>query len=316
MTRPTTMLELAEEFLAFRRRLGYELVAEGYLLREFGRFADASHHQGPITNDLVLRWVRSPPNATTNYLTQRFLVVRRLARYRALFDPRTEIPADEGLKLRRVQPHIFTERQMAELMTAAVALPPAQGLRPQTYSTLFGLLVSTGLRVGEALRLERDEADLTQGVLRVSNTKFGKSRMVPVHDSTRKALHRYAAFRDQRYPTAATRAFFLSENGTPLNYDRVQKTFVQLRQRLGWSCSPGRRAPRIHDLRRTFACHRLLQWYREGIDVGQAILALSTYLGHTTVACTYWYLTGTPELLGACAARFQQFAGSPRGGAS
>jgi integrase len=216
MTKPTTMLELAEEFLAFRRQLGYDLVAEGYLLREFGRFADASGHQGPITNDLVLRWVRSPPNATTNYLAQRFLVVRRLACYRALVDPQTEIPVDDRLKLRRVQPHIFTERQIAELMAAAAALSPAQGLRPQTYFTLFGLLVSTGLRVGEALRLERDTVDLTQGMLRISNTKFGKSRLVPVHDSTRRALHRYAAFRDQRHPRGETRAFFLSEGGTPL----------------------------------------------------------------------------------------------------
>lgn len=313
MTKPTTMLTRAEQFLAFRRQLGYKLVADGYLLRAFGRYADESGHRGHITNELALRWVRLPRDAAANYLAQRFLVVRRLACHLALVDSKTEIPSDDGLRLRRVQPHIYTERQIAELMATAAGLSPVHGLRPQTYSTLFGLLVSTGMRVGEAIRLQRDEVDLKQGVLRVSNTKFGKSRLVPVHDSTREALHRYAAFRDQYHPAGGSRAFFLSEYDAPLNYDRVQKTFAQIRWRLGWSCSFGRRAPRIHDLRHTFACHRLLQWYRQGVDVEHAVHSLSTYLGHTSLACTYWYLTGIPELLALCAARFQQFALFERG---
>ena len=316
MTKPTTMLMHAEEFLAFRRRLGYKLVAEGYLLREFGRFADESGHRGPITNSLALRWVRLPRTATTNYLTQRLLVVRRLACHRALVDPKTEIPNDGSLKLRRVQPYIYSERQIKDLMVAAGSLAPAGGLRPQTYRTLFGLLASTGMRVGEAIRLQRNEVDLKQGVLRISNTKFDKSRLIPVHDSTRMALQRYATFRDRYHPAVESPAFFLSEHGASLPYDTVQGTFGQIRRRLGWTCLSASRAPRIHDLRHTFACRRLLQWHREELDVDHAILSLSTYLGHTAVACTYWYLTGIPELLGLCAARFQRFASSEAGGES
>ena len=197
MTKPKTMLIHAEEYLAFRRQLGYKLVRQGYLLREFGRYADESGHKGPITTELALRWVRLPRNATQNYLAQRLGVVCRLARHRALVDRGTEIPADDILKLRRIQPHIYTKQQIADLMAAAAALSPVGGLRPQTYHALFGLLASTGMRVGEAIRLHRDEVDLKEGILRITNTKFSKSRLVPVHASTLKALRRYAAFRER-----------------------------------------------------------------------------------------------------------------------
>lgn len=307
MNKHTTMSMQVEEFLAERQQLGYKLLRQGYLLREFGRYVDASGHKGAITAELVYRWVRSPRRATQNYLAQRLLVVRQLARHLARVDSRTEIPSDL-VKLRRIQPYIYTNEQISELMTAAAALSPVDGLRPQTYYTLFGLLASTGIRVGEAIRLRRDEVDLDEGTLRIVNTKFSKSRLVPVHDSTRKALHRYAAFRDRYHPASKAASFLISESGAPLNYDTVQRTFSQIRVQLGWKRDAEGRAPRIHDLRHTFASHRLLQWYREKVDVEHAILSLSTYLGHVTVGCTYWYLTGVPELFAICADRFQQFA--------
>lgn len=313
MTKPKTVLAQAEEFLAFRRQLGYKLDKEGYLLREFSRYADKSGHRGPITNELILRWVRKPKKATQNYLAQRLLVVGRLARHLALQDPRTEIPTDEGLKLRRIQPHIYTTQQIADLLAAAGALSPTGGLRPQTYRVLFGLLASTGMRVGEAIRLQRQDVDLQQGILRINNTKFSKSRLVPVHASTLKVLREYAAFRDHYRPSQTSTSFLLGESGSPLHYDTVNGTFCALRKCLEWGPSASGRPPRVHDLRHTFACHRLLEWYRAKVDVDHAILALSTYLGHTAVACTYWYLTGIPELMAICAERFQKFIQAKQG---
>jgi integrase len=260
--------------------------------------------------------VRLPGKAAQNYLAQRLLVVRRFVRHLALEDPRTEIPSDDYLKLRRVQPHIYTKQQISDLLAAAAALSPSGGLRPQSYYTLFGLLASTGMRVGEAIRLQRDEVNLKEGILRITDSKFSKSRVVPVHDSTLKVLRRYAAFRDRYCAPGKSAAFLLSESGDPLHYDTVNRTFVQIRNRLGWKRTADGRAPRIHDLRHSFACHRLLEWYREDVDVEHAILALSTYLGHSAVACTYWYLTGVPELLAIGAARFQQFARGKQGGGS
>lgn len=308
MIKAKTMLARADEFLAFRRNLGYKLVAEGYLLREFGRFADESGHRGPITKELVLRWVRRPRSGTSNYLAQRFLVIRRLAYYLALSDPKTEIPPDDGFKLRRVRPHIYTEREIADLMMAGAELAPKGGLRPQTYCTFFGVLACTGLRVGEAIRLGKDDVDLERGILRISKTKFGKSRLVPIHASTRTTLRRYSMFRDQHHPIVAAKTFFLAESGTSLSYDSVCRTFIQIRSRLGWKGTPCKRTPRIHDLRHTFATQRLLRWYQDGVDVEHAIHSLSTYLGHSTLACTYWYLTGIPELLAICADRFQKYS--------
>ena len=249
MTKPKTMLMHAEEYLAFRRQLGHKLIRQGYLLREFGRYADESGHKGPITTELAMRWVRLPRKATPNYLAQRLYVVRRLALNRALVDPETEIPADDIVKLRRIRPHIYTKQQIADLLASAAGLSPAGGLRPQTYCTLFGLLASTGMRVGEAIRLHRDEVDLKEGVLRITNTKFSKSRLIPVHDSTRKALRRHAAFRDRYCPLPKSASFLLSESGASLNYDTVHRTFSQIRGRLEWSRSCDGRAPRIHDLR-------------------------------------------------------------------
>lgn len=308
MNQRKTMLMHVEEFLAERQHLGYKLTRQSYLLREFGRYVDESGHKGAITAELVRRWVRLPRKASQNYLAQRLLVVRRLARHLALDDHRTEVPDGDRAMLRRIPPYIYTPQQIMDLLAASAALSPVDGLRPQTYYTLFGLLASTGLRIGEAIRLRRDEVDLSEGTLRITKTKFTKSRWVPVQASTREALQRYATFRDRYHPAQKTESFLISESGASLNYDTVQGIFSQIRDRLGWSRGAEGRAPRIHDLRHTFASHRLLQWYREKVDVEHALLALSTYLGHSTVACTYWYLTGVPELLAICADRFQQFA--------
>lgn len=181
--------------------------------------------------------------------------------------------------------------------------------------TLFGLLFASGLRISEALRLTRDDVDLESGVITVVRTKFKKSRLVPLHTSTTRALRRYTKRRDRHHPAAVAQAFFLDDHGGPLGKSGVAGTFGRLRRHLGWTKDPQGHRPRIHDARHTMAVRRLLRWYEEGAEVDRKIAALSTYLGHVEVNDTYWYLTAVPELMAVTAARFEAFcdARPPRG---
>jgi integrase len=311
MTR-LTMVSLAEEYLAYRRNLGAQLRIEGQELLRFARWADQSGHSGPITTELALRWAALPQDRTQLYRARRLEVVRCFARYRAIFDPRTEIPPDRllGPAHCRTAPYIYSARQIAEMLTAANALAPPNGLRPQTYRMLLGLLACTGLRISEALKLTRDDVDLQQGLLTIGRSKFHKSRLVPLHPSTAAVLRQYAGFRDHYHPLMQSKAFFLSESGKPLAYSTVRITFRRICRRLGWKPGPTGREPRIHDLRHTFVCRRVLAWYEAGADVEHSIAALSTYLGHRKVTDTYWYLTGIPELMAVAAQHFERFARS------
>jgi integrase len=173
--------------------------------------------------------------------------------------------------------------------------------------TLFGLLVSTGLRISEALRLTRKDVDLNGSVLFIAETKFSKSRLVPLHASTRQELRKYGQHRERRHPVPKTDAFFVTELGTSLKYWRTIMLFSKLRDDLAWR---GPRPPRIHDLRHTFAVMRILRWYQEGADVDCKIAALATYLGHVKVKDTYWYLTAVPELLAVASTRYERQFGA------
>jgi integrase len=310
MSEPFSMIALAQEYLDYRRRLGSRLRSEGTMLLAFARYADRLGHRGPLTTELALRWAQSSVNAAPLYQARRLQVVRGFARYRAIFDPATEIPPKGllGRAQRRTTPHIYSQAELTALMVAAGRLRSPTGLRRHTYITLIGLLSCTGLRIAEALKLTRGDVDWDQSTLTIRETKFHKSRLVPLHPTTLRALESYARFRDHCHPSPQTDAFFVSERGTALPYKTVRITFGKLRAQLpAASCHEGR-APRIYDLRHTFACQRLLRWYSEGIDLDHAVLALSTYLGHAQVSDTYWYLTGIPELLDLAAARFERFA--------
>jgi integrase len=310
------MVGLAKEYLAYRKGLGFQLASTEPLLLQFAEYADRTGHRGPLTTELAVRWAKLPEAGSPGYLARRLDVVRGFARHRAITDPRTEIPPPRllGATYRRRTPRIYSEAELSALVAAARSLTPSTSLRPHTYATLFGLLACTGLRVSEAVKLTRDDIDWRQGLLTIRQTKFRKSRLVPLHATTFGALRDYAARRDRLYPTPVTEAFFLTSRGTPLARSSAGVTFWELRKRLGWAGGRDRTKPRIHDLRHTFACRRLQRWYAEGVDVDHAIAALSTYLGHATVRDTYWYLTGTPELLGLATARFEQFASSDSGG--
>lgn len=312
-----SLVALAEDYLTFRRGLGFAMRSEGAKLLRFARYADAAGHRGPLTTDLALAWARLPKDADPKYWARRLDIVRRFAKYRALFDPATEIPPDKmlGPSYRRSTPHIYSEGEIANLLSAARQLGPVDGLRPHTYVTLFGLLASTGLRISEALRLTREDVDLAAGLLTISQSKFHKSRLIPLHSTTTANLREYADRRDNYHPCLRLSAFFLTESGTALRYWQVRMMFASLRRCLGW-IGLGGTPRRIHDLRHTFAVRRLLCWYEEGVDVDHEIAALSTYMGHVKVTDTYWYLTTVPELLAVAGARYERYAGLRQGGQS
>jgi len=197
-------------------------------------------------------------------------------------------------------------------LAAARRLGPAPGLRGAVFETLFGLIASTGLRVGEALSLRNRDVDLKAGMLSIHQTKFGKSRQVPMHPSTVDALRRYRWMRDLAGESAVDDAtFFIGtrgrRRGSPLGDGQVHRVFVELRRQLGWRNRGAHHAPRIHDLRHTFVVRRIVQWQAQGVDIDQAMLSLSTYVGHAMVTNTYWYLSAVPELMALAAGRFESF---------
>ena len=235
-----------------------------------------------------------------------------------LVDPTTEVPPEGllGPSYRRRPPHIYTDQEIAALLTVATTLGPPGGLRPQTYVTLFGLLAATGMRVSEALALRRCDVDLDASLITILAGKFRRARLVPLHPSVTEAVRVYADRRDRyRFRRAmSSEAFFLTEFGTALQYHKVLLTFLRLRNQLGWTTGRHGRPPRIHDLRHRFAACRLSRWYKEGVPIDRRIGALSTYLGHVKVSDTYWYLTAVPELLALPARRFEQAIDTPREG--
>ena len=307
MSKWSSMQERVETYLQVRRSVGYLLRIEGEQLQRFARFADQHDHQGHITIDLAVAWAADSQKSHQIGRARRLEVVRPLARYCAVFEPETEIPPSHffGPAHRRLTPHIYSDREIEQLLEAVDGLQPQQELRPVTMHCLLALLVATGLRISEALRLDRDDVDLTQGLLQVRMTKFRKSRYVPLHPTACNALCDYAHFRDERLPVVQNTAFFLIDNGHALQYRQVLHAFHRIREQLGWGVDANGRRPRLYDLRHTFACKRLLAWYEDDVDVDRMMPLLSTYLGHSRVSDTYWYLTGIPALMAIVAARFE-----------
>lgn len=313
---PPSFLDQVEEYLAFRRGLGFDLKSPRWLLLDFARHAERVGHQGPMTIDLAVQWALCTRSIDPAQPVRRLSALRQFARHRVVFDPATEVPPVGllGRVPRRKQPHIYSDAEVAALLRQASLLLPRGGLRPKTYVTFFSLLASTGLRLSEACRLAPTDVDLSDGVLTVREGKFRKSRLVPLHPTTTQALTRYAAHRNASRQTRSG-AFFRTDRAPALTCAAVKKTFSRLRHRLGWTAQGRARRPRIHDFRHAFAVRRLLRWYEEGADVDRKILALSTYLGHAKATDTYWYLSAIPELMTLTSQRFERFArGGQEGG--
>lgn len=290
------------EYLAFRRKFGTQLYEPGITL---GHFVDFLEDEGYdyITTELAVRWATLPKGVQPATWARRLGHVRGFARWLSATDPRNEIPHSEILDAhhRRPLPYIFSDLEIKQLMAAAARLRSKAGLRSLTYVTLIGLLASTGLRPGEALDLDMADVNLDEGILVIRETKFGKSRFVPVTDSTRAALELYAKRRQKLCRPAWTEAFLVSENGKRLVRATARKTFARLSYSIGIRTPvAGKRVgrgPRQQDLRHTFVTRKLIEWYRAGLDVTRMIPTLSTYLGHGSVHATYWYIQAVPELL-------------------
>ena len=291
-----------EEYLALRRSLGFELLKVEDTLRSFVAFAE-SESASHLTIDLALRWVKRSTAKEAATLADRFHIIRRFAIWRSGTDVRTEVPPKDLMPYRyhRKPPYIYSDQEIERLVQAARGLPSRTGLRALTCATLFGLLAVTGMRISEVVALDRQDVDLEEGVLSIRQSKFRKSRLVPVHVSTRDVLADYAKERDRIFPRPKSVAFFVSERGTRVTQWAARDNFAIVSREIGIrSRTPGRRVghgPRLHDMRHRFAARTLLDWYRAGIDVEREIHKLSTYLGHVHVNETYWYLEAVPELL-------------------
>jgi integrase/recombinase XerD len=297
-----------DHYLSIRRGLGFKLAGEGRLLADFVRFADqAGVHT--LTVELALAWATLPPDGSPLWLARRLRAVRGFARYLQTLDPSTEIPPAELLPARSVRatPYLYSDAEIVALMAAARQLAPP--LRAATFDTLIGLLAVTGLRIGEAMRLDRADVDWSNRLLTVRDSKYGKSREVLLHQTTIDALRSYSERRDRLCPRPQAPSFFISTRGTRLVHSTIYPTFRSLLRQAGLAQRSSSCRPRVHDLRHSFAVSTLLGWYREGDDVPARMPLLSTFLGHVDPAATYWYLSATPELLTLAAKRLELAAG-------
>jgi len=300
----TTFAQAADDYLRLRRRLGHDLADAARQLQSFVAYLERIGAEA-ITVQAAVDWVQEvAADPTSSVWPRRMTAARGFARHMAGIDPRTEVPP-LGLfpsRQRWAPPFIYEAKDIATLMAAARAM--RWRVPAATYETLIGLLAATGLRVGEALRLERRDIDWGEGFLRIVESKFGKSRIVPVHEDTLTALRSYAETRDRFLVAQATTRFFMSVRGGPLNYPVVQQVFRKLCDSNGIGAETPRR-PRVHDLRHSFAVRCLAQWYRAGEDIDALLPRLATYLGHRDPRSTYWYLSASPELLGLAARRLE-----------
>ena len=296
-----------DNYLKLRRQLGFKLHMSGLLLRKFVQFAE-QEKASFITTKLALRWATQPLNISLSQSANRLGMARRFAQYLSAIDPRTEVPPVGLLpcQFRRRAPQLYQGDDILRLMKATRQIDHINEFKGATYATLFGLLAVTGMRLGEALALDRQDVDLDKGLITVRRAKGDKSRFVPLHPSSQRALQRYADMRDQACPHPLSPSFLLSERGTRLLDCTVNRWFLLVSCQIGLRKPGGRRGPRVHDLRHHFAIQTLLRWYRSNVDVEVHLPELATYLGHVHVRDTYWYLSAVPELLKLATLRWQR----------
>jgi integrase/recombinase XerD len=296
-----------EDYIALRRSLGFKLDDMATDLTKFASFLEQK--AAPyITTALALEWAMQSTDHLPSHWARQLGFVRVFARHWSATDPRTEIPPAGLLPFRaqRARPYLYTEQEIQRLLAAAKSLSPASGLRPWTYHCLFGLLAVSGLRISEAIKLERQDVDFYQGVLTIRQTKFNKNRLIPLHNSTRDVLSEYAEHRDRLVPNPSSSCFLLNDCGRCLERSAVRRTFYDLSRQIGLRGPADHTGPRIHDFRHRFALNTLIQWYRAGEDIERRLPVLSTFLGHAHVADTYWYLSIHPELMGLATERLEQ----------
>jgi len=301
----TTLEQHAADYLWIRRALGFKLERAEKLLAQYLAYLKATG-QDQVTVENALDWAALPTAGSRgSWWAFRLSTVRCFATYLHAIDPVHEVPPPDALprQIRRAVPYLYTEQEIWALMAATDRLRGQ--LRRATYRTLFGLLAVTGMRVGEAIRLDRPDLDLTAGVVTVRDSKFGKSRELPLHPTTVTALRKYLRIRDTHQHADVSDALLISPAGTRLIYCNVHATFRQLRADARLRPRSSACRPRIHDLRHRFAVQTLLDWYRDGVEVQPRLPLLSTYMGHTHPRHTFWYLQAAPELMAIAGRRLE-----------
>jgi len=294
--------EALTEYVKIRRAFGTKFYDQGLYLGHFVTFLE--HEKVDfITTNCSLRWAQLPSNVLKSTWAKRLNTVRRFAIWLCAFDPRTEIPPSRYFNVphQRKAPHIYTTQEIAELMQEAMRLSSGKGLLPLTITTILGTLASTGLRPGEVVALNLADVNLNDDILTVRDTKFGKSRFVPISNSTARALGKYATQRDRLCLKRECNSFFISEKGTMIQGSNLRRIFSKISMKVGLrpilKGDHNRKGPRLQDFRHSFVTKRLVEWYRQGVDVDRELPKLSTYLGHLEVGLTYWYIEAIPELL-------------------
>jgi integrase len=299
--------QAVSDYIKMRRTVGYKLVETKRVLPNFVAFVEKTDNHF-ITEKLALNWATENSSVSVYTQAKRLTTVRLFAEYMLALDPRTEVPRKNLLpyQVKRCTPYLYSDKEVEDMITAAYTLNGP--IKPHVFASIIGLLAATGMRVGEVIALDRTDVNQSEGLLVVQHAKFGKVREVPLHATTVAALDRYVRLRDRQWPLPRGDSFFVSSGGTRLHRQNVSITFAELLEKAGLPFKPHYR-PRIHDLRHTFAIKTLIDWYRAGLDVEAHLPSLSTYLGHTCPASTYWYLSAVPELLCLAAERLDNHMG-------
>jgi integrase len=298
-----------DDYLRLRRALGFKLKEDGHLLKQLIAYVEIAGAT-TLSSELAIRWARLPEGVHPNHWAKRLRVARGFASYLQTIDPATEIPPPDVFPVRRQRatPYLFSQHDIDRLLHEARSL--RRPLRAASYEALFGLLAVCGMRIGEAIALQREDVDLEAGLITIRQSKHDRVRLVPLHPTATDALCRYASERDRLCPRPRSRAFFLSSAGTAVHKSCLGATFREITTRIGLRTEAVH--PRIHDLRHRFAVQTLIDWQRSGIKIDEHIATLSTYLGHASPADTYWYLSASPELMALAAERFDDRFGGVR----
>jgi integrase len=302
-----------EEYLTIRQSLGFRLDHPKRMLRNFVSFLE-QEDSSYISTDLIVKWANLPKNTQLFTRAARFSIIRKFIEYWHNFDSSAEVPPKDLLiySYRRKPPYIYTDEEVSRLLLACKKLTSKIGLRKHTYQVFFGLIACTGLRRSEVIILDKEHIDFDRSIITIKNSKFNRSRMVPIHSTVLKHLIEYNQHRDQLFPILKTNAFFVSEKGLRLNRSAIRDTFLEISQIIGIRNQSDRCGPRIHDLRHRFAVKTIIKWYKSGINVDQRMPILSTYLGHIDPRYTYWYLSNIPELMNLALSRLSGVLGAAK----
>lgn len=300
----STLASRLEDYLSMRRGLGFTLKSEGTALPSFVEFMELNNAV-TITNKLALSWAMLPKNVKPNQWSRRLSFVRGFAKYCYAFDQCSEVPASQLLPFckQRSSPYYFSDADIKHLLDKSLVQRESAGVSGRTTHCILSLLCTTGLRISEALRLDITDFNTEKGVLYVNSSKFGKSRLIPLHSSMVVFLKDYLSYATNNIATCNTAALFKKTNPHRVSYDNIYRRFRHICDDL--PDQPGRRRPTLHGLRHRFAVKTLLNWYNDGIDVDLWLPVLSTYMGHVEVGDTYWYISAYPELMDAARRRLE-----------